>query len=84
LEGEFSITPNPTDGVAALNLNLKDAQDLIINVVDITGRTVSTRSKNFNLGASREIFDLSELDAGIYHVVLQGENGRSALKVVLQ
>lgn len=84
LQGDFSISPNPTDGVAALNLNLKDAQRLAINVVDITGRTVSTRTKNFNAGVSREMFDLSNLDAGIYHVVLQGESGRTALKVVLQ
>jgi endonuclease I len=84
LEGDFSISPNPTDGVAALNLNLKDAQELTINIVDITGRTVSTRTKNFSVGMSREMLDLSNLDAGIYHVVLQGENGRTALKVVLR
>lgn len=84
LDGDFSISPNPADGVAALNLNLKDAQELTINVVDITGRTVATRTKNFSVGVSREMFDLSDLDAGIYHVVLQGENGRTALKVVLQ
>ncbi|MCB9186262.1 MAG: endonuclease [Flavobacteriales bacterium] len=84
LQGEFSISPNPTDGIAALNLNLKDAQSLTINVIDITGRTVSTRTKNFSVGMSREMFDLSNLDVGIYHVVLQGESGRTALKVVLQ
>ena len=84
LAGDFSISPNPTNGVAAVSLNLKDAQELTINVVDITGRTVSTRTKNFNVGSSREMFDLYNLDAGIYHVVLQGESGRTALKVVLQ
>lgn len=84
LVGDFSITPNPTNGIATLNLNLKDPQDLTIDVIDITGRTVSTRTRNFNVGVSREMFDLSNLDTGIYHVVLQGENGRTALKVVLQ
>jgi hypothetical protein len=84
LTGDFSISPNPTDGVAALTLNLKDAQELTINVLDVTGRMVSTRTKNFSVGMSREMLDLSNLDAGIYHVVLQGENGRTALKVVLQ
>lgn len=84
LEGDFSISPNPTEGVAALNLNLKEAQQLTVNVVDITGRSVSTRTKNFNIGNSREMLDFSGLDAGIYQVVLQGEHGRTALKVVLQ
>ncbi len=84
LAGDFSISPNPTGGVAALNLNLKEGQELTINVLDITGRTVSSRTKNFNAGMSGEMFNLSKLDAGIYHVVLQGENGSTALKVVLQ
>lgn len=84
LEGDFSISPNPTNGVSALKLNIKEAQELTINVLDITGRTVSTTTKDFNAGISREMFDLTKLNAGIYHVVLQGESGRTALKVVLQ
>jgi len=84
LKGEFSISPNPTDGEAVLNMKLNEAQELTINVLDITGRTVSTRTKNFNTGMSREMFDMTNLDAGIYNVILQGENGRTTLKVVLQ
>ncbi|MFM1875383.1 MAG: hypothetical protein RL266_1120 [Bacteroidota bacterium] len=84
LEGEFSLTPNPTDGITALNLNLNQSLQLTIDVIDITGRTVSTRTKNFSVGMSREMFDLSRLDAGVYHVLLKGENGRSALKIILQ
>lgn len=84
LAGDFSISPNPTDGVAALNLNLKESQELTINVLDITGRTVSTRTKDFSAGMTREMFDLSRLDAGVYHIVLQGGNGTAALKVILQ
>lgn len=84
LEGDFSISPNPTNGIAALNLNLKEAQQLSIDVMDITGRTVATRTRNFNVGVSREMFDLTSLDAGVYHVILRVANGRTALKVVLQ
>jgi hypothetical protein len=84
LEGDFSISPNPTDGITALNLSLKESQTLTIMVLDVTGRTVSTRTKNFSAGTSREMFDLSNLDAGIYHVAVEGDNGRTALKVVLQ
>lgn len=84
LEGEFSISPNPTDGIAALNLSLRESQELTINILDITGRTVSSRTKSFGAGITQESFDLSRLDAGVYHVVLQGENARTALKVVLQ
>jgi hypothetical protein len=84
LQGSFSVFPNPTNGTTTLNLDLKSSQELTIDVTDITGRQVSTRTGNFNTGLSKETFDLSHLDAGIYHMILRGEKGSSALKVVLQ
>ncbi|MCF8459762.1 MAG: endonuclease [Flavobacteriales bacterium] len=84
LEGTFSVSPNPSNGFVTLNLNLVEGQKLTIEVMDIAGRKVSTRAANFNAGISRENFDLSSLDAGVYHMVLKGEKGSSALKVVLQ
>ena len=84
LAGEFFLSPNPSNGLVALNLNLVEGQKLTIEVMDVAGRKVSTRSGNFNSGISRENFDLSRLEAGIYHMVLRGEKGSSALKVVLQ
>jgi hypothetical protein len=84
LEGDFSISPNPTDGFATLNLNLKEGQQLTINILDVTGRIVSTQSENYNSGMSREQFDLSKLDAGVYHVIIQGETARTTLKLIRQ
>jgi hypothetical protein len=84
LQGSFSVFPNPTNGTTTLNLDLKSSQELTIDVTDITGRQVSTRTGIFNTGLSKETFDLSHLDAGIYHMILRGEKGSSALKVVLQ
>lgn len=84
LVGDFSISPNPTEGNAVLSWHLTESQQLSINVLDISGRTVSTRTGDFNAGTSREMIDLTKLEAGIYHVVLLGESERRALKVVLQ
>ncbi len=84
LEGEFSITPNPTDGKSTLNLALNEPQELTLRVVDVTGREVLVLAGNYNSGLNREVLDLSDLDAGIYHVILQGEKARTTLKVVVQ
>ena len=84
LQGNFSVWPNPSNGLATLSLDLLEAQRLTIEVMDVTGRTVATRASNFNAGSSKENFDLSRLDAGVYHLVLRGEKGSAALKVVLQ
>ncbi len=84
LAGDFSVSPNPSNGLVTLNLNLIEGQKLTIDVMDVAGRQVSSQSRNFNAGISRENFDLSRLDAGVYHMVLKGAKGSSALKVVLQ
>ena len=84
LEGNFSVSPNPSNGIVTLTLNLVETQELSIEVMDVAGRQVSTQTGSFNSGVSRQNFDLSNLDAGIYHMVLTGEKGRNSLKVVLQ
>lgn len=84
LEGEFSITPNPTEGVSTLNLLLNEPQELNVRIVDVTGREVANAAGNYKSGMNRETLDLSGLDAGIYHVILQGEKARTTLKVVVQ
>lgn len=84
LEGNFSVSPNPSNGLTTLNLNLTETHELTIEVMDIAGRQISTQTGSFNAGISRQTFDLSRLDAGIYHMVLKGDKGSTALKVVLQ
>lgn len=84
LDGSFFVSPNPTNGITTLNLKLNSPQELIIDVMDITGRQVSSRTGNFKSGLTQETFDLSGLNAGVYHMVLRGEKGSSALKIVLQ
>ena len=84
MAGDFSVSPNPSNGEVSLNLNLIEKQELTIELMDISGRQVSVQSNNFNAGLSRQNFDFSNLDAGVYHMVLSGEKGRTTLKVVLQ
>lgn len=84
LQGDFSVSPNPSNGIVTLNLNLVKGQQITVEVMDVAGRQVATRSNIFKPGFSKETFDLSNLNAGVYHMVLRGEKGSSALKVVLQ
>ena len=84
LAGDFSVAPNPSNGEVRLNLNLVEVQDLTIEMMDISGRQVAVEAGSFNAGVTKRNFDFSNLDAGIYHMILTGEKGRTALKVVLQ
>jgi hypothetical protein len=84
LDGEFSISPNPSNGLVTLSLNMVEGQELTIEMFDISGRQVTTQTGSFKSGMSKQSFDFSRLDAGVYHMVLRGEKGISTLKVVLQ
>ncbi|MGB0369096.1 MAG: endonuclease, partial [Flavobacteriales bacterium] len=83
LAGDFSLSPNPSNGEVTLSLNLIETQDLTIEMMDVSGRQVSTQAGQFNSGLTKQSFDFSNLDAGLYHMILTGEKGRTTLKVVL-
>ncbi len=84
LEGEFNLAPNPTSGQVALNMDLKEGQELTIGLLDVSGRLVMTHTDAFRAGVSKKYFDLSDLDAGLYQFVLNGERGTAVRKLILQ
>jgi Secretion system C-terminal sorting domain/FG-GAP-like repeat len=53
----FKISPNPTNGEIFLNFNIRNAKDLYINVIDMSGRMIISNRKvnsgtKMNLGSS--------------------------------
>lgn len=84
LAGEFSIVPNPTNGEFILNVDLVEQENLTVDLMDVSGRIVDTRSATFATGLSKQPFDYSDLDAGVYHLILSGRQARKTLKVVIQ
>jgi hypothetical protein len=53
----FKISPNPTNGEIYLNYNIRSTNDVYINVIDISGRTIINNRKvnsgnKLNLGSS--------------------------------
>ncbi len=73
---EFSIYPNPTNGVVNLDLAGKQIQNL--KLVDVTGKIISEKSRVNSI----ETIDLSNFANGLYLVILQTENGTQSFKVI--
>lgn len=74
----LGLYPNPTDGLATLNINSSVAGMTTIEVYSITGALVQTSTKAIRLGANRLNLDLTGVPAGIY-LVKADINGHQAL-----
>ncbi len=71
LENTLSVFPNPTSDVANVSMNMDEAADVNISIVDQLGRRVTTQ--NFgNLNGQVDLsMDVSALNAGMYLVQIQ-------------
>jgi hypothetical protein len=68
--GGLSIYPNPNNGQAILQLiNYSEAKSARIEISDMTGQTVLTRTINgLSRGITQNYMDISNLPQGIYTV----------------
>ncbi|MEM6344370.1 MAG: hypothetical protein AAF927_10845 [Bacteroidota bacterium] len=75
---DYRLFPNPTSGPTQLVLSSDQTIRLHWSLVDGLGRTLSQSAMPISLVAGQEQaqkLDLSDLPAGIYHVLLRPENG---------
>lgn len=67
------VFPNPIGNSINLSLTLKEAQDLKIEVMDVAGRLVMSKSEQLGPGAHDVILDSKGLSRGAYILKVQGE-----------
>lgn len=81
---EFSVFPNPTDGITQLKFQSNERTDLKISLTDVAGHQIfKSEVKDFD-GFYNEVLDLTEYAAGLYFVqIAQGEQVWTE-KIVLQ
>ncbi len=81
---EFSVFPNPTDGITQLKFQSGERTDLNISLTDVAGHQIyKSEVKDFN-GFYNEVLDLTNYAAGLYFVqIIQGEQVWTE-KIVLQ
>jgi hypothetical protein len=78
-EEQFSIYPNPSNGTITVNHKINAASEPFVNLSDVLGKTVMTRSLN---SASQQI-DISALPQGIYFATIISKEGKGkTMKIV--
>lgn len=78
-----NLYPNPSSYAVTVNYTLADAQDVTIEIVDLSGRVVMTRTENgMQAGTQRTEIALGEIAAGSYVVRVRTATGEARLPFV--
>jgi len=78
-----NIFPNPSANDATVEFNLANASDVVINVLDITGKTVETiKIGNATAGANSANLNVTNFATGIYNVVISSNEASVTKKFV--
>ena len=83
---DVTIYPNPNDGNFMLNVTLSKATSMQISLFDITGKLVQ-QLFNETLVEGQHHLDMTttttKIAQGVYHLVIQTENGMISKKLVI-
>jgi len=80
---EVEVYPNPTNGELFVDVNLLDAQDFTISVINTLGQTVKEVKQVQSNGGKIKI-DLSDKNTGVYFVTIKTKSGSKVKRIVLQ
>lgn len=86
LENTFDVTTYPNPFVDELNvsMNLVEATDVTIDLIDIQGRVISTEALKFNAGEQTYSLNSAGLSAGVYTLKITANEITTTKKVVLE
>lgn len=78
---KVSVYPNPTNGVANLQISSTKNVNAKVTVMNIAGQIVLEKQISLVAGLNNSTFDLTSLSSGMYSVIVDTENSRTISKV---
>ena len=82
LAQQFSIYPNPTEGIITVECSTESSTPMVFELVDISGRLVFQAKQSFLGTTLKKELNLSSLDNGSYILYVQQNNQKSAYKII--
>jgi len=79
----LEVYPNPTKSQTTINFEIEKLSKVIINVVDVLGRSVYTNNTTLSQGKHLVILNVENYDAGIYYINTQIAGKTFANKLVV-
>ena len=80
---DFSVSPNPSNGVFTAAINLESASDVTITVIDITGSKIY-ESTEASVKAINKQINLSSAASGLYFVSVRTATGSVNQRIVIK
>jgi len=74
LVSNITIAPNPTTSSTTVSLNATSAETVSIGMYDVSGKEISTYSKELMEGENEVVIEMSNLEAGRYFVKISNSN----------
>ncbi len=75
--GEVMVFPNPSSSNVNVSINMKSADNVTAVIYNMNGAAVITKTANLAAGAGQIGFDVSNLAAGLYNLVIFDSNNNS-------
>jgi hypothetical protein len=80
----FSLHPNPSTGIFTINSSSVNNEDVMIRIIDMSGKTVLNEKISVSGDTMESKMDLSGLEKGIYFVRLETRNGVKTEKLIME
>ena len=80
----FKVYPNPNDGYFTIEIESYKAEDIVLEIVNISGQVIQTQHVESLIGKRVIDVNLSELSKGLYFVKLIVNNEIISRRVIVQ
>ncbi len=81
-ETNITCFPNPSENAISVDVQLKNTCELLIQMIDITGRTVYSRKEISMAGNSTKSVNISFLPPGVYVLKVEGNEINYAHRII--
>ncbi len=80
---DITLYPNPATNTTTINIKGVDGK-VIISIIDIQGRTITSVDKNSSENEIKHSFDLEGLAKGVYYIRVDAKNSIKTQKLIVQ
>lgn len=83
-ENNLHVFPNPSDGVINLDVDLQTATKVSIEVINLLGQTMFSKTEDFHSGTNLATLDLTALHKGFYILNVSTDNMKKVSRILIQ
>jgi len=81
---ELSLYPNPADNELNLRFSVNTAQEVVVQIQDVSGKVAETHSIQAAPGSNLVLMDTHKLAAGTYYASIKAGDAQKVLQFVIK